>query len=113
MYGGLGSYSPFFFLSLWAEYISDDDQIARIRLKISEICSVVVRASVDSGVNFDNLEESRVNLEHQLAKETSLDMMKEKVVNWLNELVSRIRTSREFRNVNLIDKAVRYMEEKL
>ena len=99
------------FLSLWAEYISDDDQIARIRLKISEICSVVVRASVDSGVNFDNLEESRVNLEHQLAKETSLDMMKEKVVNWLNELVSRIRTSREFRNVNLIDKAVRYMEE--
>ena len=71
----------------------------------------MVRASVDSGVNFDNLEESRVNLEHQLAKETSLDMMKEKVVNWLNELVSRIRTSREFRNVNLIDKAVRYMEE--
>ncbi len=99
------------FLSLWSEYISDDDQIARIRLKISEICSVVVRASVDSGVSFENLEESRLNLEHQLAKETSLDMMKEKVVNWLNELVSRIRTSREFRNVNLIDKAVRYIEE--
>ncbi|MEG1478530.1 MAG: response regulator, partial [Clostridiales bacterium] len=87
------------FLSLWSEYISDDDQIARIRLKIAEICSVVVRASVDSGVSFENLEESRLNLEHQLAKETSLDMMKEKVVNWLNELVSRIRTSREFRNV--------------
>lgn len=99
------------FLSLWSEYINDDDQITRIRLKISEICSVVVRASVDSGVSFDNLEESRLNLEHQLAKETSLDMMKEKVVNWLNELVSRIRTSREFRNVNLIDKAVRYIEE--
>lgn len=99
------------FLSLWSEYISDDDQIMRIHLKISEICSVVVRASVDSGVSFENLEESRLNLEHQLAKETSLDLMKEKVVNWLNELVSRIRTSREFRNVNLIDKAVRYIEE--
>ncbi len=99
------------FLSLWSEYISDDENISRIRIKISDICTVVIRSAVDSGIDFEGLEDSRMQLERQLAKETSLETMKEKVVNWLNELVGRIRTSREFRNVNLIDKAVRYMEE--
>ncbi len=99
------------FLSLWSEYISDDENISRIRIKISDICTVVIRSAVDSGIDFEGLEESRMQLERQLAKETGLETMKEKVVNWLNELVGRIRTSREFRNVNLIDEAVRYMEE--
>ncbi len=99
------------FLSLWTEYISDDTQLVRVRLKISEICNVVVRAAVESSIAYESMEESLGLLEQQIAKEINMDIMKEKVVNWLNELVSKIRTSREFRNVNLIDKAVRYMEE--
>lgn len=99
------------FLSLWTEYISEDTQLARVRLKISEICTVVVRAAVESSIAYESLEESLASLEQQIARETNMDIMKEKVVNWLNDLVSKIRTSREFRNVNLIDKAVRYMEE--
>lgn len=99
------------FLSLWTEYISEDTQIVRVRLKISEICTVVVRSAVESSVAFESLGENLAVLEQQIAKETNMDIMKEKVVNWLNELVSKIRTSREFRNVNLIDKAVRFMEE--
>ena len=99
------------FLSLWTEYISEDTQLVRVRLKITEICTVVVRAAVESSIAYDSLEESLAQLEQQIARETNMDVMKEKVVNWLNDLVSKIRTSREFRNVNLIDKAVRYMEE--
>ncbi|MGI5874207.1 MAG: response regulator [Bacillota bacterium] len=99
------------FLSLWTEYISEDTQLVRVRLKISEICTVVVRAAVESNIAFESMEDSRVELEQQLAEETNPDVMKEKVINWLNELVTKIRTSREFRNVNLIDKAVRYMED--
>lgn len=99
------------FLSLWSEYINDSEQISSVRLKILEICTAVVRASIDSGIDQAKLEESYLNLERQISRETNMDMMKEKVVNWLNELVSRVRTSLEFRNVNLIDKAVRYIEE--
>lgn len=99
------------FLSLWSEYISEDPQIVRVRMKIAEICNVVVRSAVESSIAFETLEESSNALEQQLAKETDTEVMKEKVLNWLNDLVTKIRTSREFRNVNLIDKAVRFMEE--
>ena len=99
------------FLSLWSEYISEDTQLVRVRLKINEICSVVVRSAVESSIAYESLEESLTLLDQQIGRETNMDIMKEKVVNWLNDLVSKIRTSREFRNVNLIDKAVRYMEE--
>ena len=99
------------FLSLWAEYISEDTQIPRVRLKISEICTAVVRAAVESNIAFETLEETRIELDKKLSREVDPEAMKEAVLNWLNELVTKIRTSREFRNVNLIDKAVRYMED--
>ena len=98
------------FLSLWAEYINGDPKISRVRSKIAEISNVAVRAASESSVVIDSLDESREEFEAQMERETNPDVMKEKMINWLNDIVNKIRTSREFRNVSLIDKAVHYME---
>ena len=100
------------FCALWADLPADQKlNAADIRMKLLEISVLASRSAVEGGVKAEEIASLSIPSDKEITYMNSLEKIKEQVLAWLGELVSRVRSSREFRNASLVEKAVRYIEE--
>lgn len=82
-----------------------------IRMKLLEVSALASRAAVEGGVKAEDISALKMPSDQDAITAQSLLKIYDHVLDWLGELVSRVRSSRDFRNNSLIEKAVHYMEE--
>ncbi|MGI6679216.1 MAG: response regulator [Dehalobacterium sp.] len=100
------------FQFLWADVPPENRYNAGdIRMKLLEVSALASRAAVEGGVKAEDIPALNMPADQDSVTAQSLLKIYDHVIDWLGELVSRVRSSRDFRNTSLIEKAVRYMEE--
>jgi len=100
------------FLTLWSHMFDGSDfHVADVRMKLLEITALASRAAVEGGVNPEDLGVFPVPSDLKMVSPEASIKIQERIISWLSDLVGRVRASREFRNTNLVEKAVRYVEE--
>ncbi|MGI6685745.1 MAG: response regulator [Bacillota bacterium] len=100
------------FLALWADMPKEQMlSAADIRMKLLEVSALASRSAIEGGVKVEEITSLSIPTDKEISFLNSLPKIHEQVLSWLGELVGRVRSSREFRNASLVEKAVHYMEE--
>lgn len=100
------------FLTLWLHFLKDDQHhAADVRMKLIEVTALASRAAVEGGVNLEDVGVYSVPEDLQSKPGDALTKIQVQILSWLEDLVGRVRSSREFRNSSIVEKAVCYVEE--
>ncbi|MDD4754297.1 MAG: AraC family transcriptional regulator, partial [Desulfitobacteriaceae bacterium] len=76
-----------------------------------EVTTLASRAAVEGGVDPEQVGVFSFSSDLQMTLTDGLSEIRDQVLNWLEDLVTRVRASREFRNSSLVEKAVQYVQE--
>lgn len=100
------------FLALWEDLPKGEKlNTADIRMKLLEISALASRSAVEGGVKAEEITALSIPTDKEITFMDSLTKLHEQVLSWLRDIVNLVRSSREFRNASLVEKAVRYIEE--
>ncbi|MGI6065864.1 MAG: response regulator [Bacillota bacterium] len=100
------------FLGLWSQMLQEEEfHPADVRMKLLEVTALASRAAVEGGVDSEQVGVFSFPSELQEGSVDGLTEIRDQVVRWLDDLVARVRASREFRNSNLVEKAIQYVDE--
>lgn len=100
------------FIALWADLPTEQKlNVADVRMKLLEISALASRSAVEGGVKSEEIASLNIPSDIEIISMNSLVKIHDHTLSWLGELVARVRSSREFRNATLVEKAVRFVEE--
>lgn len=100
------------FTALWSDLPTEQQlNVADVRMKLLEISALASRSAVEGGVKSEEIASLNIPSDIAMISMNSLAKIHDHTLAWLSDLVARVRSSREFRNATLVEKAVHFVEE--